>query len=587
MVAGKMADQGDRQRQAAVLIADVAGYSALVEAQEAETIAAVRDLGNRIIAPAAGEHGGRVVKTVGDGFLMEFRSAVPAVKAAMAISGKAAASRNGPRGLSLRLRMGIHSGTVFPSDDDLLGNCVNVASRLQSLAAPGEICLSGTVHEQVRGRVGAAFDDLGLQQVRNIAEPVRIYRIAGNSLPALDPEGPSPEASVAVLPFASASPASTEAEDMAQTLTEDITIGLSRYRALRVVSRNAALQFAGSKASPSVAAAELGVRFLAEGSVRQLPGKLRVTVTLSDGASGLSLWSGRYDREDCTDFSQQDALAAQITQTLATQLQSVASQKSAMRAAKRGTPTARELVMQARSLILDSRGRLTQCRTLYQQACDADFGNAAAYSGLALTYLVEWMSGWAVSAELTLDKAFPLLRHAARIDPLVSVSQRRLAVMHLCKGNFTLAEDHFQRALMLNPNDTDTMAFRGLSLIYQGRPEKALAELDQATALNPFHPTYFHWFRGLALYMCRAYDPAVSEVTKAIELFPGFPVPHRHLAACYAQLGNRPAAARECGRVLDLEPGFSVARLSKTLPFARAQDLEHYCEGLRQAGLPE
>lgn len=582
-----MADQGDGQKQAAILIADVAGYSALAEARESETIAAVRDLGSRIIAPAAQAHEGRVVKTVGDGFLLEFPSSVPAVKAAMAISSKAAACRNGPRGLSLRLRMGIHAGTVFPAGDDLLGNCVNIAARLQSLAAPGEICISGTVHEQVRGRVGAAFDDLGLQQVRNIAEPVRIYRITGNSLPALDPEGPSPEASVAVLPFASASPANTETEAMAQTLTEDITIGLSRFRALRVVSRTAALRFAGSTAGTSIVAAELGVRYLAEGSIRQLPGRLRITVTLSDGASGLSLWSGRYDRDLSNDFTQQDALAAQITQTLATQLQSIARQKSAAQAAKRGALTARDLVMQAKSVILDSRGRLKQCRTLYQQACDADFGNAAAYSGLALTYLVEWMSGWATSADLTLDKAFPLLRHAARIDPLDSVAQRRLAVMHLCKGNFTLAEDHFQRALMLNPNDTDAMAFRGLSLIYQGRPEKALAELDQATAQNPFHPTYFHWFRGLALYMCRAYDPAVSEVSKAIELFPGFPAPHRHLAACYAQLGNRPAAARECGRILELEPEFSVARVSKTLPFARAQDLEHYCEGLRQAGLPE
>ena len=582
-----MADQRDRQRQAAILIADVAGYSALAEARESETIAAVRDLGNRIIAPVAQEHEGWLVKTVGDGFLLEFGTAVRAVKAALAIAAKAADWRNGPRGLGLRLRMGIHAGKVFPADDDLLGNCVNIAARLQSLSAPGEICISGTVHEQVRGKVGAAFDDLGLQQVRNISEPVRIYRITGNSLPPLDPEGQSPEASVAVLPFANANPASAETEAIAQTLTEDITIGLSRFRTLRVVSRNAALRFAGSTAGASVVAAELGVRFLAEGSVRQLPGKLRVTVTLSDGASSLSLWSGRYDRDVSSDFSQQDALAGQITQTLAVQLQSVARQKSAAYAAKGGKPTARDLVMQAKSVVLDSRSRLKQCRKLYQQACDADFGSAAAYSGLALTYLVEWMSGWGLSAELTLDKAFPLLRHAARIDPLDSVAQRRLAVMHLCKGNFTLAEDHFQRALMLNPNDTDAMAFRGLSLVYQGRPEKALEDLDQATALNPFHPTYFHWFRGLALYMCRAYDPAVSEVNKAVELFPGFPAPHRHLAACYAQLGDRPAAARECGRILELEPKFSIDRISKTLPFARAQDLEHYCDGLRQAGLPD
>lgn len=582
-----MADQGDRQRQAAILIADVAGFSAMVETGEREAVAAVRKLADQIIVPAARQYSGQLVKTLGDGFLLEFPSSLQAVKAALLISRKSTGQAASPGPKRLALRMGIHTGNVISYGDDLFGNCVNIAARLESLAGPGEICVSGTVQEQVRGRINAAFDDLGLQVIRNISDPVRIFRIAENTMPQLDPEGPAYEISVAVLPFAGKPDVSDTASGLAESLTEDITIGLSRFRELRVISRTTALRYARRASETSMAAVELGVRYLAEGTVRQLPDKLRIAVSLADGISGSTLLSEQYHLEAGADISQQDALTRQITQTLTGQLQATAKRKSAALPAGDAPVTARDLVLKAKALILDTRDALLQCRSLYQQASDADPGNATACSGLALTYLVEWMSGWGKSPADTLDRAFPLLRRAARIDPLDSVVQRRLAVMHLFKGEFSLAEDHFQRALALNPNDTDAKAFRGLAMVYQGKPEQALAELEEATARNPFHPTYFHWFKGLALYMCQEYQPGISEVNKAVGLFPGFPAPRRHLAACYGQLGDQAAAAQECGRILQLEPGFSVTRIRSTLPFARPEDLEHYCDGLRRAGLPE
>ncbi|KIC35385.1 adenylate cyclase Cya3 [Leisingera sp. ANG-M7] len=559
----------------------------MVETGEPEAVAAVRKLADQIIVPAARQYSGQLVKTLGDGFLLEFPSSLQAVKAALLISRKSTGPAASLGSKRLELRMGIHTGNVISSGDDLFGNCVNIAARLESLAGPGEICVSGTVQEQVRGRINAAFDDLGLQVIRNISDPVRIFRIAENTMPQLDPEGPVYEISVAVLPFAGNPDASDSANGLAESLTEDITIGLSRFRELRVISRTTALRYARSASETSVAAVELGVRYLAEGTVRQLPDKLRIAVSLADGFSGTTLLSEQYHLEAGADISQQDALTRQITQTLAGQLQATAKRKSAALAANETPMTARDLVLKAKALILDTHDALLQCRSLYQQASDADPGNATACSGLALTYLVEWMSGWGKSPAETLDRAFPLLRRAARIDPLDSVVQRRLAVMHLFKGEFSLAEDHFQRALALNPNDTDAMAFRGLAMVYQGKPKQALAELEEATARNPFHPTYFHWFKGLALYMCQEYQPGISEVNKAVGLFPGFPAPRRHLAACYGQLGDQAAAAQECGRILQLEPGFSVARIRSTLPFARPEDLEHYCDGLRRAGLPE
>ncbi|KIC21725.1 adenylate cyclase Cya3 [Leisingera sp. ANG-Vp] len=555
----------------------------MVEAGEPDAVAAIRHLAENIIAPAAQRYSGELVKTQGDGFLLAFPSAAQAVKAALLISRQTASPAQGK---TLTLRIGIHSGAVLEAGGDLYGSAVNIAARLESLAAPGEICVSGTIQRQTRGKVDAAFEDLGLQMVRNISEPVRLFRVAGNSMPAPEPEGPAAEVSVAVLPFADHSPDAPSAGALAEQLTEDVTIGLSRFRDMRVVSCTTALRYAAGAADNTHAAVELGVRYLVEGSVRQMLGKLRISATLTEGSSGLVLLSRQYVQEEAAGFSAQDALAAEIIQTLAGQLQAEAKRKSQRLAARAGPETPRELVLRAKALILDSRETLTRCRALYHEACSSDPGNAAAHSGLALTYLVEWMSGWSMSPEDTLDRAFPLLRRAARIDPLDSVAQRRLAVMHLCKGEFALAEDHFQRALELNPNDTDAMAFRGLSLVFQGQPEKAIAELDKASVRNPFHPTYFHWFRGLALYMCREYQPGISEVNKAVALFPGFPSPHRHLAACHAQAGDKSAAARECGRILDMEPGFSIASICKTLPFVRAEDLEHYCDGLRRAGLP-
>ncbi|KIC12994.1 adenylate cyclase Cya3 [Leisingera sp. ANG-M1] len=555
----------------------------MVEAGEPDAVAAIRHLAENIVAPAAQRYSGELVKTQGDGFLLAFPTAAQAVRAALLISRKSAAPAQGK---ALALRIGIHAGAVLAAGGDLYGNAVNIAARLESLAAPGEICVSGTVQRQARGKVEASFEDLGLQLVRNISEPVRLFRVSGNSLPAPEAEGPAAEISAAVLPFVSRTPDAPAAAALAECLTEDVTIGLSRFRDLRMVSCTTALRYAAEAGNTAPAAVELGVRYLVEGSVRKLPGKLRVTVTLTEGSSGSALLSQQYVQEEAAGFSAQDALAAEITQTLAGQLQAEAKRKSQQLAASAGQETPREMVLRAKALILDSRDTLAQCRELYRQACHSDPGSAAAHSGLALTYLVEWMSGWSTSPEDTLDLAFPLLRRSARIDPLDSVAQRRLAVMHLCKGEFALAEDHFQRALSLNPNDTDTMAFRGLSYVFQGQPDKAIAELDRASARNPFHPTYFHWFRGLALYMCREYQPGIAEVNKAVALFPGFPSPHRHLAACYAQAGDKTAAARECGRILDMEPGFSIASICKTLPFVRAEDLEHYCKGLQRAGLP-
>ncbi|AHD02922.1 hypothetical protein METH_06480 [Leisingera methylohalidivorans DSM 14336] len=565
----------------------MAGFSALVETGESEAVAAVRRLADDIVVPVAHQYSGQLVKTLGDGFLLEFGTSVQAVKAALLIAKRTAASAASRPPPHLHLRMGIHTGNVIAAGGDLFGSCVNIAARLESLAGPGEICVSGTVQEQVRGRINAAFDDLGLQVIRNISDPVRIFRIAENPMPRFEAEGPAYEVSIAVLPFLNKSPGAPGADSLAETLTEDVTIGLSRFRDLRVISRTSAFRFASSASETSLAAVELGVRYLAEGTVRQRPGKLRVAVSLADGYSGTTLFSEQYHLDDEAGFSRQDALARQITQTLAGQLQATAKRMSAEVLANGGPWTSRELVLQAKALTLDTRDALHRCRQLYQTACVSDQGNPSAYSGLALTYLVEWMSGWGLSPEDTLDQAFPCLRRAARIDPLDSAVQRRLAIMHLFKGDFPMAEDHFQRALALNPNDTEAMAFRGLSYVYRGQPEKALAELDQASVRNPFHPTYFHWFRGLALYMCREYLPAISEVNKAVGLFPGFPAPHCHLAACYAQLGDRAAAARQCGRILGLEPEFSVARISKTLPFVRAADLEHYCDGLLRAGLPD
>jgi len=579
------------RRLAAILAADVVEYTRLMGADEAGTLQRLTELRRQVLEPLIAEYNGRVVKLVGDGLLVEFASVVDALGCAVAwqvtVTEKEAAIDEADR---LKFRIGINLGDVIVEDGDIYGDGVNIAARLERLAEPQEICLSGDAYRQVRGKTRARFEDLGEKTLKNVADPIQVYRIMAMECPRnlIKPTGnssPLPEKpSIAVLPFVNMS-GDLEQEYFADGITEDIITDLSRFRELLVIARNSSFYYKGRTGKVQTIAQDLGVQYIVEGSLQRSSERLRVTVQLVDAITGSHVWAERYHRTITDLFALQDEIVESIVQTLVERIRSV-SERRAVRKGQKAV-AAYDYVLQARAIIVDDCESLEVSRSLYEKAIMLDPECGHAYVGLAQTYLFEWTSGWSDSPTGPLDLALVYARKAAVLDDLDSGAQRRIGVIHLFRGEREQAKTHLDRALALNPNDADAMAGRGLYLIYEGRPLDALNELERATRRNPFHPTFYFWWIGLALYEARRYEEAVTPLRKAIDSFPNFVAPHRHLAACYAQLGLKDMADREVAKIIELEPHFSVTKMARTFAYRDPADLEHYCDGLRKAGLPD
>jgi len=579
------------RRLAAILAADVVGYTRQMGVDEAGTLRRLTGLRKEVLEPLIAEHRGRVVKLMGDGLLVEFASLVKAVQCALAWQVAVPQSATAhPEAGRISFRIGVNLGDVIVEDQDIYGDGVNIATRLEQLAEPDGICISGDAYRQVRGKIEAEFEDLGERQVKNVAEPLRVYRVSlvrtrsTAASPERKPPPPSDKPSIAVLPLTNMSGDPAQ-EYLADGITEDIITDLSRFRELMVIARNSSFFYKGKADKAQTVAQDLGVQYLVEGSLQRAGGRLRITVQLIEAHTGIHLWAERYDRALTDLFVLQDEIVESIVQTLVERLRS-ASEKRAMRKGPQNL-AAYDYVLQARATLSDSRERLQYCRALYESAIELDPECGHAYAGLAGTYLFAWTSGWSDSPAESLDRALTNAQKAASLDDLDSEAQRRLGIIRLFRGEREHVDTHLGRALALNPNDADAMAYRGLHLIYEGRPLDALKEMERATQRNPFHPTYYFWFTGLAHYGARQYDEAIAPLHKAINSFPNFVAPHRHLAACYAQLGQRDAADHERAKVIELEPHFSIKKIAQTFAYKDPVDLKHYCDGLRKAGLPE
>jgi len=578
-----------KRRLAAIMAADVVGYTRLMGADEAGTLQRLTELRRQVLEPLIAEYNGRIVKLIGDGLLVEFASVVEALGCAVVWQSTVAEKETAiDEADQLRFRIGINLGDVIVEDGDIHGDGVNIAARLESLAEPQGICLSGDAYRQVRGKIRVEFEDLGKKEIKNVVEPIQVYRVAttqfqGSSIKPTSNSSPHPEKpSIAVLPFVNMS-VDLDQEYFADGITEDIITDLSRFRELLVIARNSSFQYKGKPSKAQTIARDLGVQYVIEGSLQRSGERLRVTVQLIDASTGSHAWSERYHRTITDLFALQDEIVESIVQTLVERIRSV-SERRASRKGKQAV-AAYDYVLQARAIIEDNRENLEVSRSLYEKAATLDSECAHAYSGLAQTYLFEWTSGWSDSPTESLNLALVFARKAATLDDLDSEAQRRIGVIRLFRGEREQAQTYLNRALTLNPNDADAMAARGLYLIYEGRPLDALKELERATRRNPFHPTYYFWWIGLALYEARRYEEAIAPLRNAIDSFPNFVAPHRHLAACYAQLGIKDMADREVAKIVELEPHFSITKMARTFAYRDPADLEHYCDGLRKAGL--
>jgi adenylate cyclase len=489
-----MAEERVQRRLAAILAADVVGYSRLMEANEEDTRSRLRTLHAELIDPRIASDGGRIVKTTGDGILVEFPSAVDAVRSALAIQ-SAMAERNAasPNEHRLVFRVGINLGDVIIEGDDIHGDGVNVAARLEGLCKPGEVYLSGSVVDQVSGKINAQFDDLGEQSVKNLLRLVRVYRVSEESLSATNgsvsenviplPDKPS----IAVLPFENMSGAPDQ-DYFADGISEDIITALSRIHQFFVVARNTTFTYKGKAIDVQAVAKDLGVRYVLEGSVRRAGNRVRITGQLIDGRTGIHLWAERYDRELEDIFAVQD----EITQTVVGALLPELSRAEQERARLKPPENMDAWECYQRGIwhtYRRTRDDLAEAQKLFIRATELDENMSAAYSGLVDTYFFQVVDGLAVDKESTIEKAISAGRRAVDLDSRDALAHSALGRSYTMAKMSAEAIAQLRDAVSLNPNLARAQYALGFALVLGGLPEEGLPHLQAAIRLSPHDPS--------------------------------------------------------------------------------------------------
>ena len=583
---------GPERRLAAVLAADMVGFSRLMEADEAGTLARLKTHRIELIDPAIAKNHGRIIKTTGDGLLVEFHSAVDAVLCAAEIQGRMG-RRNAdvlpPRWMQFRI--GINLGDVIVDQNDIFGDGVNVASRLETLAEPGGICISSAVRDQLGQRLdGVAFEDIGEQKVKNIVRPIRVYRIRLEEGPAGSPDGTmgtvkatgtSKKPSIAVLPFANMS-GDPEQEFFADGLTEDIITELSRFHDLLVISRNSTFVYKGKAVKVQDVGREFGVDYVIEGSVRKAGDRVRVNVQLIDAETDRHIWAERYDGELKDIFAIQDEMTRAIAATLPGRVEAATHD----RANRKPTDNmaAYECVLAAKTLHHRSnRDDNARAQLLLDRALELDGNYAHAHAWKACVLGQTWVYNWCADREATFQQVGAELETALALDDNDSDVHRILAALNLNRDDHDKATYHQERALALNPNYDLVVVQQGELLTWLGRPEEGIDWIRKAMRLNPYHPERFWSHLGRAYYCAEKYAEAAeafSRITRPDQTH------HAFLAAIFAQMGNTVAAGAHAAEVLKREPAFSVANHLSTQHYKRDVDRQRFETGLRGAGLP-
>jgi adenylate cyclase len=577
------------RRLAAILAADVAGYSRLMGADEEGTHAALGELRRTITDPKIDEHHGRIVKTTGDGLLVEFASVVDAVRCAVEMQQAIADSNPAvPADRRIEFRIGINLGDIIIEEGDIFGDGVNVAARLEALAVPGAICVSRVVRDQVRDKLDFAFEDMGDQQVKNIARPVHAYRIrpAENpAAPAVTPPAlPLPDKpSIAVLPFTNMS-SDPEQEFFADGISEDVITALSRYPSLFVIARNSSFTYKGRAVDVKQIGRELGVRYVLEGSLRKSGSRIRVTAQLVDTATGNHVWAERYDRDITDIFALQDEITEAVTIAIAPAIDD-AEQQRAMRKLPESldawTAYQRGLWHLSRASANDN----ALAQKFFEQAINLDPSFSGGYGGLAVA------QGRAADSQTlglteSLGSMEALARRAVALDGADAEARSLLSNALMRRGDYEGALAEAERALATTPNLAHAHHVLGAALIFSGRPKEGLTALERSIRLDPRHPRSRTRLNqtALGLYFSREYVAAVEAARRAIRSYPDFPLPYRWLAAALGQLGWIEEAKETLEKAIEIVPGSFDMYVRGRVPWMRPEDHAHMLEGLRKAG---
>ena len=587
-----MGEQRVQRRLAAILAADVAGYSRLTGVDEEGTIARLRALRRELIDPAIAAHGGRIVKTTGDGILIEFPSVVEAVRCAAEVQrGTATRNANVAADRRIEFRIGIHLGDVVVESDDLLGDGVNIAARLEGIAEPGGICLSGDAYRQVKGKIDLAVRDLGEQQLKNIAESVRAYRLGDEfSTTAVSRAAmPLPDKpSIAVLPFQNMS-ADPEQEYFADGIVEEIITALSRFRHLFVIARNSSFFYKGRAVNLKQVGRELGVRYVLEGSVRKAANKVRITGQLIDASIGTHLWADRYEGPLEDIFDLQDQVTASVVGAIVPKLE----QAEIERAKRKPTESLDAYDYYLRgmaSLHRYTRETVGEALRLFYRAIELDPDFASAYGMAVRCYGHRKSNGWITDH---VEEAAETARLARRVAELGKDDAVALCFgghgLALVVGDLDAGVAMIDRALVINPNLAVAWTTSGWVRNLRGEAEIAISHLARAMRLSPLDPIAFHMQASTALahFLAGRYDEASSWAERALSERADDCRAIRILAASRALAGRLREAKMAISRLQQHEPAFRISDLKDRLSPFRPQDVAMYEDGLRKAGLPE
>ena len=586
------------RRLAAILAADVAGYSRLMGEDEEGTLERLKSCRKVLIDPKITEHRGRIVKTTGDGMLVEFGSAVDAVRCAIEVQRAMASGLiDMPPEKRIQFRIGIHVGDIIIDSDDIFGDGVNIAARLEGIAEPGGICISDDAHRQIKGKTEIAYDDMGQQSLKNISEPMRAWRarpVAGATLTTAAPlERPSgalalpDKPSIAVLPFTNMS-GDPEQEYFADGVVEDIITALSRMTWLFVIARNSSFTYKGKAVDIKQVGRELGVRYVLEGSVRKAGNKVRITGQLIDASNGAHLWADRFDGALEDVFELQDEVTANVIGAIAPRLEQAEIERAKHKPTEKLAAYDYYLHGMA-NIYQGTRDANAEALHNFQRATEIDPNFATAHGMNAYCYVWRKANGWVADSARETAAAESAARMAAKLgfDDAIALAQAGFALAFVL-ANLDDGAALIDRALNLNPNLAAAWRFSGYVRAFLGDPERAIEHLQRAIRLSPLDPLIFIVQNGIVLahFFAGRYDEALDWALRALRQNPNYAAALIMAAVSAALLGRNEERDRAVDRLRVLDPDVRIVNFANVWPLRRAEDLSAFDKGLRLTGLP-